>query len=485
MFFRDLREWLQAVEDRGELQRISGASPDLEMSGIAEIMAQGSEAPMPVLQFDSIPGFPAGYKTLFGMLASPRRLALSLGLPENQLDRVSLTENWRKVRRNLQLLPPKTVDSGPVLENVFTGEDVDLCKFPVPRIHELDGGPYFGTAHVVITRGLSSPWVNLGVYRNMLVDRNRLAIHMQSSHDGGIMLREYMAQKKAMPIAIALGVDPALWFTAFTHLPRGVSEYDYAGGIRGEAIETIQGPYTGLPIPAHAEIAVEGEIVPGEMVDEGPFGEWHGYYANRGLEKESEPVIRVKTVLHRNEPILTGIQLAKPPHEYTLGNALSQSARIWDALESCSVPGITGLWCHECGIGQLLTVIALQTSYAGHSRQAALIASQLPELYGRYTIVVDEDIDPANLNEVMWAVTTRADPERAIEILRYCRSASSDPAVSIVEKRKTRILFNSRAIIDACRPYEWKEEYYPIAQLSPELRASLLTKWDHIFKKRP
>jgi len=481
MAYKDLREWLNVVEGCGELLKISGASPDLEMSGIAEIMAQEKDATMPVLQFDDIPGYPKGYKTIFGMLASPRRLAISLGLPENQLDRVSLTDNWRSLRRSLQPVPPKKVDWGPVKENIFTGEEVDLLKFPVPRFHELDGGRYFGTAHVVITRDFSTDWVNLGVYRSMLVDRKRLAMHISSGHDGAIMLKEYMAKKQVMPIAIALGVDPALWFTAFTHFPRGVSEYDIAGGIRGEAIETVNGPYTGLPIPANAEIAIEGEICPGDMIDEGPFGEWHGYYANLGLEKVPEPVIRVKTVMHRNNPIFSGVQLSKPPHEYILGKALTQSGAIWDALENCDVPGITGVWCHESGIGQLLTVISLKSAYAGHSRQAALIASQLPELYGRYTITVDDDVDPSNLNEVMWAVSTRSDPERSIEILKHCRSSSSDPAVSIMEKRKTKILYNSRAIIDACRPYEWKEEYYPIAQLSPELRSDILKKWHHIF----
>ncbi|MFH0914714.1 MAG: UbiD family decarboxylase [Chloroflexota bacterium] len=353
---------------------------------------------------------------------------------------------------------------------------------PTPRFHEFDGGRYFGTAHVVITQDYNQSWVNVGVYRSMLVDKNRLALHMQSGHDGAIMFREYQARKQPMPMVLALGVDPALWFTGFTHLPWGVSEYDYTGGILGEALPVIKGPYTGLPIPANAEIAVEGELLPDEEVPEGPFGEWHGYYANLGLEKVPEPVMQVKSIMFRHDPILTAVQLAKPPHEYTLARCLTQSGAVWDALDGCAVPGITGVWCHEAGAGSLLTIISLKTAYAGHSRQVGVIASQIPEVYGRYTIVVDEDVDPSNLDEVMWVVSTRVDPERSIEILRYCRSANSDPAVSIEEKRKSRILYNSRCIIDACRPYDWKQESYPIARMSPELKARLLKKWSKPLK---
>jgi len=165
---------------------------------------------------------------------------------------------------------------------------------------------------------------------------------------------------------------------------------------------------------------------------------------------------------------------------------MSKSGMIWDSLEGCAVPGVAAVWCHEVGGSQLLTVISLRTAYAGHSRQAALIASQGLGNIGRYTIVVDEDVDPSNLSEVMWVVCSRTDPERAIEILRYCRSNNSDPAIPIELKRKLGshgAYFMSRAIIDACRPYEWKTEYYPIAQISPEFRSNLLNKWGRVFKK--
>lgn len=486
MAWADLREWLTAVENRGDFMQLSGASHELEMAGIAEILGRESKQPPPVVLFDDIPGYPKGFRTLFGMLASPLRLAMTLGLPEDELDYVSLARNWRNKKRNLKLVPPKIVKSGPVLENVISGKDVDLLKFPTPRFHEFDGGRYFGTAHGVITRDPDTGWINVGGYRNMLVDQNRLALHVLPGKDGHIMMSKYMAKKEPMPVAVAVGLDPALWFMSITPILYGISEYDYAGGIRGEPIELVKAPYTGLLVPANAEIVVEGEIQPDDMVDEGPFGEWNGYYCNLGLESASEPVIRIKTVMHRNAPIFTCSSGGKPPTDYSLTFCMSKSGVIWDALEGCAVPGVAGVWCHEVGGSQLFTVISLKTLYAGHSRQAALIASQSLGNIGRYTIVVDEDVDPSNLHEVMWVVATRADPERAIEILRYCRSNNSDPAIPIGLKRKLGprgAYFMSRAIIDACRPYDWKHEFYPIAQISPELRSSLLNKWDKVFKK--
>lgn len=477
MAYADLRDWLKAVESRGELLRLSGVSHELEMGGIMEILDRQGKRPIPAVLYEDVPGYQKGYRALFGQLASTRRIAMALGLPEDQLGKVDLVRNWRNKRRTMKLIPPQTVETGPVIENVLTGKDIDLLKIPVPRYHELDGGRYFGTANVLLTRDADTGWINLGTYRSMLVDRNHLAIHISPGGQGLIMMEQCLAKKQPFPIAIALGVDPALWFAGFNKIPWGTSEYDFAGGIRGEAIKVIKAPYTGMPIPANAEIVVEGDVVPGEYVDEGPFGEWHGYYANQGLEKVREPLMTVKTLMHRNDPIYTGVQVGNQRTEYRLAVCVAQSGAVWDALESCAVPGVQGVWCHESGGGSLLNIVSLKTAYAGHSRQAGIIASEIVQVAGHYTIVVDEDIDPSNLDDVMWAVATRVDPQRAIDITHYCRTSNVDPAVPIAEKRKTPHHFTSHAIIDACRGYEWKHEYYPIAQISPSLRDKLLKKW--------
>ena len=196
--------------------------------------------------------------------------------------------------------------------------------------------------------------------------------------------------------------------------------------------------------------------------------------------------MRVKAVLFRDDPILTCAHPSKPPHDYGLMGSTSKAARLWDILEKSEVPGVTGVWCHEIAGGELFTVISIRQLYAGQSRQAGLIASQLTNT-GRYMVIVDDDIDPSNLNDVIWAMATRSDPERSIDIVRRCRTTSADPAISPQEKRKIKsapkAFYASRAVIDACRPYDWKDEFYPVAQASHELRLRLLEKWGHIFKQ--
>jgi len=397
---------------------------------------------------------------------------------------MSLLRNWHKKVKEIHALPPKFVTSAPIQANIDTGDRINLLKFPVPRFHELDGGRYFGTCHGVIQRDPDSGYVNVGTYRSMLVDRNHLALHILAGQHGSIIMSEkYFARGQKMPVVIAVGLDPTLWFTSGCRaVPWGVSELDYAGGIKGEAIEVIEGKYTGLPLPAHAEIVIEGECHPGDLADEGPFGEWHGYYANLGLLSVPEPVIEVKAVYYRDDPILT-CQLPTVPYLDTSGLmiALANSAGIWNRLEACGIPGIKAVWCHSEVAGDgLFIVVSVKQLYPGHSREAGLTASQYPH-QGRYTIVVEEDIDPSNLEQVMWAIATRGKPDQAIQILQHCRSNSSDPTIPIDEKRRYKVtpkpLHNSRVVIDACRPLEQKEGWYPTATMSPEVRAKYLQKW--------
>jgi 4-hydroxy-3-polyprenylbenzoate decarboxylase len=464
---------------------IKGAHWDLEMSSIFEIIQREGKEPKPgLVLFDDIQNYPKGYKTLFGLLGSTWGIAKLLGLPENQLDRMSLLRNWRKKAKGLQLIPPKFVKTGPVEENLDTGGKVDVFKFPSPRFHEHDRSRYIGTACCVVQREPDEGWVNIGTYRVMLVDRNRITLHATESQHGGIITYEkYFARGKTMPVAVVMGADPALYWTSAFKIPWGVSEYDYTGGIKAEPIEVIEGPYTGLPLPAHAEIAIEGECHPEDLIDEGPFGEWHGYYGNLGLLSVPEPVIQVKAVHYRNDPILTCAQETVPPHDDCLGAAVSYSAEMWNRLEEFGVPGIQGVWCHELGHANLFAVVSIKQMFAGHSRRAGLIASQSPIL-ARYVVVVEEDIDPTNLEQVIWAMVTRGRPHEKIQIIHNCRSGNHDPAIPPEEKKKykhPKPLYTSVAIIDACRGFEWREDWYPIAKVSPELRASILEKWKPIL----
>ena len=193
---------------------------------------------------------------------------------------------------------------------------------------------------------------------------------------------------------------------------------------------------------------------------------------------------KVKAVHYRNDPILTCAQETIPPHDDCLGYAIGFSAEMWNRLEEFGVPGIQGVWCHEVGHGILFSVVSIKQMFAGHSRRAGLIASQCP-LLARYVVVVEEDIDPSNLEQVIWAMVTRGRPHEKIQIIHNCRSGNHDPAIPPEEKKKFKValkpLYTSVAVIDACRGFEWKDDWYPIAKVSPELRAKILKKWQPIL----
>ena|SRR3990167_2225328 len=484
--YGDLRDWLDQVDRLGELTTIRGADRDLEIPGIWEIVSREGGGIGPALLFDEIPGFPTGFRILFGQLESVRRLALTLRLKLNQTDILSCVRACRDRLRQMALVPPQKVKDGKILENVDSGSNVDLYKFPAPKHHEKDGGRYFGTGHCVISRDPEGGWVNLGTYRCMLFGKQSLGLHMSAGRDGRTIMNKYFSRGEPYKVAVAIGADPALSLASTMTVPWGTSEYDFAGGLKGNPIEVLEGPYTKLPIPASAEIVVEGECRPGETQLEGPFGEWAGYYANCGLSPVQEPIIHVKTVLYRSNPIFTGAQPAKPPSDL-FSQAIFRSALIWDEIEKAGVPEVRGVWCDLAGGTRLFNVVSIRQAYPGHSRQAGMIASQCGSgvYIGRYTVVVDDDIDVTDLKDVIWAISTRSDPERSLEVIRRGRSSSADPAVSPdvkVTSHNPDNTYTSKAIIDACWPYEWKNRAYPVAQVSPELRSQIVKKWGTLLK---
>ncbi len=487
MSYSGLRDWLEAVESRGEIEHIRGADWNLEMSSIAEIIYREGQDPKPLLLFSEIPGYPKGYRTAFGMLGSTWRIAKTLGLPEDQIDRRSVVDNWYKKSKELTRIPPQYVNSGPFMENTDTGDKIDTLKFPVPHFHELDRSRFLGTSHAVIQRDPDTGYINLGTYRIMVVDHNNLALHATLGLHGNIIQEKYFSRGMVMPVAIATGLDPALWWVSCQmDTPWGVSEYENAGAIKGKPIEVIEGPHTGLPIPAHAEIVVEGECHPGEYVEEGPFGEWHGYYGNRGLKTVPEPLIRVKAIHYRNDPILTCAQPAVPPHTFNLLFSIADAAAIRRRLEEFGIPGVKGIWSHYSGSGGLFIVVSIEQMYSGHARQTGLIASQYPVHMGSYTVVVDEDIDPSNLDQVLWAMVTRARLDRQIHIIPDCHTNNVHPAIPPSEKMagdRQRPITAARVVVDACRDLSWKTDWYPIARVSPELRTDILKKWESLMSR--
>ena len=299
-------------------------------------------------------------------------------------------------------------------------------KIPTPRWHEHDGGYYIGTGDMVIMRDPDTGWINYGAYRVQAHDKNLATVMCSKGKHGDMIKRSYHERGEPCPVAVVCGMHPALFMVAGLEIPYGKNEYDAAGGLIGEPVEVIMGPRTGLPIPAHAEIAFEGFVHPNDLIDEGPLGEWTGYYAG-GMKKE--PAIRIETFMHRDDPILLGAIPGIPPDDDSFYRGTYRSGAVWNQLEAAGVPEVKGVWSHAAGGSRLWLTVAIKQLYAGHAKQAGLIASQCHAgaYANRFVVVVDDDIDPADMDKVIWAMCTRFDPREGMEILRGCWSSVLDP----------------------------------------------------------
>ncbi|MBI2849104.1 MAG: UbiD family decarboxylase [Chloroflexi bacterium] len=472
MPYADLRDWITKVDDLGELRRVNKADWNVEIGSITEVVHRRRNAP--ALLFDEIDGYPPGFRILANTLGSCNRVALTWGLPFDLTER-GLMEALREKYYRIKPIPPRVVKDGPVMENVYEGERVDLYQFPTPKWHAQDGGRYIGTGSVDITMDPDENWVNLGTYRVMIQDKNHVGFYISPGKHGRIQREKIFAQNRPVPVAISCGHDPVIFMVGSTEFPYGHSEYDYAGGIKGDPIEVIRGRITGLPIPATAEIVLEGEALPQERRPEGPFGEWTGYYASAA---RLEPVIEVKAVYHRYNPILIGSPPSKPPAEQSFYRAFLRSILIEEELKKVGVPDVSGVWCHEVGGGRLLVIVGIKQRYPGHAKQAASIVGfcHVGAYLGRYIVVVDDDIDITDINDVMWAICTRTDPVRSIDIIQRCWSGPLDPAIPTGEKG-----FSSRAIIDACKPFEWLGDFPASVGLSIPEKESILQKWGKVI----
>ena len=477
----DLRQFIEAAKEVGDWREIRKADWNIEIGALIEATAELIPQP-PILIFDEIKGYPAGFRVVGLAFAAYKRVALALGLPpdRSKLELVRLAS--RKIR-SAQPIPPQEVVRAPVTENVITGDEVDLFKFPALRSHEGDGGRYLGTGDVVINADPDSGFVNMGTYRMQLHDRNVLGLWMSPGQHGRMICAKYWERGKSCPIVATFGQDPLTFMASNTKIPWGTSEMDYVGGLRGRPLEVIKGPVTGLPIPAHAEVAIEGEAPPPteEARDEGPFGEWPGYYSGGTIGTgEPQPVIRVKAVYHRNDPILED-ESPLWPGAYPMDLSL-RGGLLWDQLESMGVQDVVGVYDYS----RYLWVVGIKQRYGGHARQVghAAIAAAASARDGRYVVVVDEDIDPTNLKEVLWAMMTRVDPKTDIEIVEGSWSTPLDPRMP-PEKKAARDYTNSRAIFYALRPFAWRDNFPKVSRASRQLRETVVEKYRNILPFPP
>jgi 4-hydroxy-3-polyprenylbenzoate decarboxylase len=471
--YRGLREWLQRVEAIGELRTVVGAGWEEDIGRIGEMLIHTDGSP--AVLCDEIPGYPRGFRVLLNSNAERSRIAITLGLPPTTSTE-ELMDWFENKMDAMRPIPVREVADGPVFENADEGDAVNVLKFPSPHWHLHDGGRYIGTGCVDITKDPDSDWVNAGTYRIMVHNEKQVGLYISPGKHGRIHRDKYFARGEPMPIVVVVGGDPVFFLAGGIEISPGVNELEWVGGLRGEPVEVVRGKHTGLPIPAHAEIALEGFAHPNTTLMEGPFGEWTGYYASGSRQ---EPVIDVKAIYYRNDPIILGVPPNKPPYEAHKYRVYLSSALLRREIRMAGVPDVTSVWCHGVGGTRLLNVVSIKQRYSGHARQALHVAAMCRSAayLGRIVIVVDDDIDVTDLNEVMWAVCTRSDPERSLDIIKRAWSGPLDPAIHPTEKG-----FNSRLLIDACRPYEWRDLFPQAIGPEPAYKRETRDKWGWILR---
>lgn len=476
---QDLREWLARVEEIDELVRVKKpVDRDEEMSAVAYLLAK--QQPSPAVLFERASGFdesPIGAKLLWNILGpSLKRVAITLEEPAD----TPTVELIRRVKDKLkERVPPREVsrEQAPVYENNLTGDQIDLDLLPIPRHWPLDGGRYAGTGDAVITSDPDSGYLNIGTYRMMQQGRNQVGLYLSPGKDARLHITRAWQQGKPIEVAAAWGIDPLFMIVGSQTFPKNVSEYEFAGGIKGQPIPVVRGTTTDLLLPANAELVIEGLIRPNSVKMEGPFGEFPGYY---GRPEAGCPLVEVTAVHYRSNPVLTNALMADYPScEQSGFFSIMRSAKIWDDLDRLGIPGIHGVYSHPAAAGGFgMTVISLEQRYAGHAAQVLALAAQGPggAYYTKWIIAVDEDIDPTDMNQVIWAMASRCNPIDDIDILRNTWSTWLDPTQNPPEKRP----YGSKALINACKEHRYLPVFSKRTMLRKNTYDTVASRWKEL-----
>jgi 4-hydroxy-3-polyprenylbenzoate decarboxylase len=430
----------------------------------------------PALLFEKIKGYPQGFRVLSNILGSSlRRIALSMGLSMD-LSTIQMIKEARDLYKNP--IPPEEIAQGeaPVNENIVLGKDVDLYAFPAPKMWPHDGGRYIGTGDVVITRDPEHGHLNLGTYRQMIQSKNEVGFYVSPGKDALLHREHYWKRGEPCEVAVAYGIDPALFIVGAMGFPKNLSEYNQAGGLKREPVRVIKGEVTDLLIPADAEIVVEGVSYPDRFKEEGPFGEFQGYY---GRPEGLTPYIEVKCIHYRNNPILTAALMADHPScEQNLFFSIARSARIWDDLDVLGIPGIKGVYSVPAAAGGFgMIVVSIEQLRPGHASQVATLAAQCPggAYNSKWIIVVDEDVDPTDLDQVVWAMCTRCHPPDDIDILRNTWSTYLDPTKNPPEERP----YGAKTLINACKEHRHLKVFSKRTLLRESVYNKVKERWNN------
>ncbi len=422
MKYHDLRDFIAQLEKMGELKRVTApVSTHLEMTEICDrvLRAQG-----PAVLFENV----AGHKmpVLANLFGTPRRVALGMGeenigalrevgkllayLKEPEPPK-GLKDAWDKwpILKQVLTMSPKVLSSAPCQEIVWEGKDIDLGKLPIQHCWPGDVAPLI-TWGLVVTRGPNKARQNLGIYRQQVIAPDKVIMRWLAHRGGALDFRDHCVKNpgQPFPVAVVIGADPATILGAVTPVPDSLSEYQFAGLLRGSKTELVKCISSDLQVPASAEIVLEGVIHPGETALEGPYGDHTGYYN----EQDKFPVFTIERITMRSSPIYHSTYTGKPPDEPAmLGVALNE---VFVPLLQKQFPEIADFYLPPEGCSYRMAVVSIKKQYAGHAKRVMFgIWSFLRQfMYTKFIIVVDDDIDVRDWKEVMWAITTRMDPVR-------------------------------------------------------------------------
>jgi len=432
MRYRDLRDFLSQLERAGELKRVRAElDPKLEMT---EVCDRVLKAGGPALLFEK----PKGHviPVLGNLFGTTRRIALAMGAearadpretlrdvgkllaflrePEPPKGFRDVLERWIPIGKQVMHMAPKEISDAPCQQVVWEGKEVDLSRLPVQTCWPEDAGPLI-TWGLTITRGPHKSRQNLGIYRQQLIAPDKLIMRWLPHRGGAIDFREHCEARpgEPFPVAVAIGADPATILGAVTPVPDTLSEYQFAGLLRGSRTELASCLGSDLQVPASSEIVLEGAIRPGETAVEGPFGDHTGYYN----EKESFPVFTVERVTMRREPVYHSTYTGKPPDEpAVLGAALNE---VFVPILQKQFPEIEDFYLPPEGCSYRLAVVSMKKQYPGHAKRVMFgIWSTLRQfMYTKFIIVTDDDVNIREWKEVVWALTTRVDANRDVLIV--------------------------------------------------------------------
>ena len=486
MIYRDLRDFIKQLEKQGELKRITiPVDPYLEMTEICNrTLRQGG----PALLFEN----PTGYNipVLGNLFGTPRRVAMGMGaesitelrgigellaaLKEPEPPK-GMKDAWDKfpIYKQVLNMAPKLVSSPPCQELIREGDEIDLSVYPIQTCWPDDAAPLI-TWPLVITKGPNKDRQNLGIYRLQVIAKNKVIMRWLAHRGGALDFKEFQAANpgKPFPVSVALGADPATILAAVTPVPDSLSEYAFAGLLRGSKTEVAKSILNDLQVPASAEIVLEGFIYPNEFAPEGPYGDHTGYYN----EVADFPVFTIERITQRQAPIYHSTFTGRPPDEPAiLGVALNE---VFVPILQKQFPEIIDFYLPPEGCSYRMAVISMKKQYAGHAQRVMLGTwSFLRQfMYTKFVIVVDEDIDVRNWQDVIWAMTTRMDPARDLTILENTPIDYLDFASPVSG-------LGSKVGFDATNkwPGETNREWGRTIVMTPEVIKKVDDMWDSLF----